>query len=139
MTATDLARVLSLAPDLQLVLLQACHTGAVAVSADARDAGQAATASVALALIRAGVPLVIAMQGEVAQPSSRCLCARLLRDAGAGRMPGPRGCGLVGSRCARRVAWSIELAGDLSGSNLPGRYAWLARLTDGFEISWYRG
>jgi hypothetical protein len=127
-TATDLARVLSLAQDLHLVLLQACHTGAITVSADAWAQGQAATASVALALIRAGVPLVVAMQGEVAQPTAtafvRACYATLAQGGCLGRAVAA---GRVAMRAAGGVVdWSLPVI--YQGSNLLGRYAWLARL-----------
>jgi hypothetical protein len=127
-TATDLARVLSLAQDLQLVLLQACHTGAITVSAGAWAQGHAATASVALALIRAGVPLVVAMQGEVAQPTAnafvRACYATLAQGSCLGRAVAV---GRVAMRAAGGVVdWSLPVI--YQGSNLLGRYAWLARL-----------
>jgi CHAT domain-containing protein len=135
-SATDLARVLTLAHDLQLVLLQACHAGAVAVGDGER--GQA-TASVALALIRAGVPLVIAMQGEVAQPTAdafvRACYATLARGGCLGRAVAA---GRIAMRAAGGVVdWSLPVV--YQGSNLVGRTAWLARLAGRFEDLFIRG
>ncbi|HEU4324246.1 MAG TPA: CHAT domain-containing protein [Roseiflexaceae bacterium] len=62
--AADLARVLTLAPDLRLVVLQACHAGATAVQ---RQGGDGTVEGIALELLRAGTPAVVAMQGEVSQ------------------------------------------------------------------------
>jgi len=65
-SASELARVLSLAPDLQLVLLQACHAGS-AILLPGSEGKRPAVTGIALELLRAGVPAVIAMQGEVSQ------------------------------------------------------------------------
>ncbi len=62
--AADLARVLTLAPNLRLVVLQACHAGATAVQG---QGGERAVEGIALDLLRAGTPAVVAMQGEVGQ------------------------------------------------------------------------
>ncbi|GAB4189995.1 MAG: hypothetical protein OHK0022_02510 [Roseiflexaceae bacterium] len=62
--AADLARVLTLAPDLRLVVLQACHAGATAVQ---HQGAEGAVEGIALSLLRAGTPAVVAMQGEVGQ------------------------------------------------------------------------
>ncbi|MFL5802576.1 MAG: CHAT domain-containing protein [Roseiflexaceae bacterium] len=131
--ATDLARVLTLAHDLQLVLLQACHAGAIAVSADDGTRGQAVAASVALTLIRAGVPLVIAMQGAVAQPTAeafvRACYATLSRGGCLGRAVAA---GRIAMYAAGGVVdWSLPVI--YQGSDLAGRNAWLARLASGFE------
>jgi hypothetical protein len=130
-SATDLARVLTLARDLQLVLLQACHAGAV--SAEDGGHGRAATASIALALIRAGVPLVIAMQGEVAQLAAEAFVYACYTTLARG---GCLGRAVAAGRIAMRatgavVDWSLPVI--YQGSNRMGKQAWLARLSSGFE------
>lgn len=64
--ATELARVLALAPQLQLVMLQCCHAGSTLAGPGAAPP----TDSIALTLVRYGVPAVVAMQGEVSQPAA---------------------------------------------------------------------
>ena len=67
----DLARAFTLAPSLQLVILQACYAGATTVSGSANGANnQRIAESIALTLVRSGVPTVIAMQSEVSQPTA---------------------------------------------------------------------
>lgn len=132
-SAGDLAQVLTLAHDLQLVLLQACHAGAVAVGASEGAHGQAATASVALGLICAGVPLVVAMQGEVAQSAAhafvRACYATLARGGCLGRAVAA---GRIAMRAAGGVVdWSLPVL--YQGSNRMGRNIWLSRLAGGFE------
>lgn len=60
-SAFELAPALSLASQLQLVVLQTCESASPQVE-QASQAGE----SVALGLIRHGIPMVVAMQGEVA-------------------------------------------------------------------------
>lgn len=58
----DLVPTLSLARNLDLVILHACHSGAQRVETE-----RAVSESIALGLLRYGVPVVIAFQGEVKQ------------------------------------------------------------------------
>lgn len=83
-TAAELARVLSLVPDLRLVVLQACHAGS-ATLAPADERGRAAVSGIVLELLQAGVPAVIAMQGEVGQSAAEQFvrgCYRVLSQGG---------------------------------------------------------
>jgi CHAT domain len=137
-SATNLARVLSLAHDLRLVVLQACHAGAIAVSANDSERVQA-VAGVALALIRAGVPLVVAMQGEVAQQTAdafvRACYATLARGECLGRAVAT---GRIAMHTAGGVVdWSLPVI--YQGSNFLRQDAWLARLAHGFEDLFLRG
>lgn len=92
--AADLARVLTLAPDLRLVVLQACHAGATAVHS---QGDEGAVEGIALALLRAGTPAVIAMQGEVGQIAASTF-VRACYDLLA------RGAGLERAVAAGRIA-----------------------------------
>lgn len=70
-SAHSLTQVLMLARNLQLVVLQACHAGGASPArASGSACGDQGVESVALSLIRAGVPAVIAMQGEIAQQAA---------------------------------------------------------------------
>lgn len=76
-SAFDLAPVLSLAPDLQMVVLQACHSAIDAPATDATREEREAIESIALSLLRHGVPLVIAMQGAVMQDAAGAFARQL--------------------------------------------------------------
>ncbi|MBA3944202.1 MAG: CHAT domain-containing protein [Herpetosiphonaceae bacterium] len=66
----DLAPTLSLDANLQLVLLDACHSGASQAD-DARRASE----SIALGLVRYGIPVVVALQGEIGQEAAAAFVA----------------------------------------------------------------
>lgn len=125
-TAIDLARVLSLAPALQMVLLQSCYSGTVAVGGAAQ---QQAVASIALALLRAGVPLVIAMQGEVAQSSAEAFVRACYATLAQGGCVGQAvAAGRIAMRSAGGIAdWSLPVI--YQGSQPQEQTGWLTRLS----------
>src|SRR5205814_7914235 len=64
---------LTLATDLQLILLHACHAGANAVQPEVAalvESERQTSESIALALVRRGAPVVVAMQGAVGQTAA---------------------------------------------------------------------
>jgi hypothetical protein len=65
-TALELARGLIQSRNIQLVVLQACHAGRIVLGAT-----HAAIDQTIYTLLRYGIPAVIAMQGEVAQPAAQ--------------------------------------------------------------------
>ena len=135
-SAFDLAPILSLAPQLQLVVLQACHSGTVP-RASAPDStatqseGERRTIeSIALTLVRQGVPAVVAMQGEIGQEAAGAFVQVLYEELARGR-------GLDHAVAASRVAmravrgivdWSLPVVYQGSG---PVEVAtWYTRLAD---------
>ncbi|HEU5014879.1 MAG TPA: CHAT domain-containing protein [Roseiflexaceae bacterium] len=135
-TAFDLAPVLTLAPDLQLVILQACDAGATPLhhGADASDEGERLVVeSVALALVRQGVPAVVAMQGKVRQDAAEefvRICYLTLAEGGS----------LEAAVAAGRIAmWAAGALVDWSlpviyqGSGLPETHTWYTRGADRIE------
>lgn len=140
-SAFDLAPILSLAPQLQLVVLQACHSGTVPranapESTATQSEGERRTIeSIALTLVRQGVPAVVAMQGEVGQEAAgafvRVLYAELAQGGSLDRA-------VAASRTAMRVArgvvdWSLPVVYQGSG---PVEVAtWYTRSADWVEAT----
>ena len=102
--AHELARVLAASQRLQIVLLQACHGGTLT------SGPGAAASSVALTLLRYGVPAVVAMQGEVGQASAdtfaRMCCAAL---AGAHPIAQAVAAGRMAMRAAGHADWALPV------------------------------
>jgi hypothetical protein len=124
----DLARVLTLAPDLQLVVLQACYAGATAVSITDDGARRQVAENIALALIRAGVPAVVAMQGEVGQAAAavfvRACYASLARS---GDLDQAVAAGRIAMCAAGDVVdWSLPVV--YQGNSQPEQDAWYSGL-----------
>jgi hypothetical protein len=133
-SAADLAGVLTLAPDLQLVVLQACYAGTTAVSsADEGERSRQVAESIALALVRSGVPAVIAMQGEVAQQAAtafvRTCYASLTRGE---RLDQAVAAGRIAMRAAGGVVdWSLPV---IYRGSRPIPAPWYTRLVERFEM-----
>lgn len=146
--AHDLAAVLSLAPGVQVVVLQACHAGAslhgMLPSGDDVSEQQTvvheemqriATEGIALTLIRLGIPVVVAMQGAVGQAAAgdfvRAFYTTLRQGStleqavAAGRIQ----MGVGGSV----VDWSLPVI--YQGSGQPEPDTWFTRLADGFNVT----
>ncbi len=132
-SAVGLAPALTLAADLQMVLLQACHAGASAAQPEVGtvvESERQANESIALALIRRGVPVVVAMQGAVGQAAAgafveACYAAiahgeSIDRAIAAGRVAMWSAGGLVD--------WSLPVV--YQGSGQPEADTWYARLAD---------
>jgi len=77
----DLAAVLRQFPDLQLVVLNACET------ADLPTGDQDPFSGVAMALLQAGVPVVIAMHGSIRDDAAVCLARAFYRHLAHGAVP----------------------------------------------------
>jgi hypothetical protein len=100
----DLAGAFTLAPDLQLVILQACYAGATAVSSANGSNNWPVAESIALTLVRSGVPTVIAMQGEVSQPAAAAFASACYTSLASG-VPVERA--VAAGRLAMRAAGGI--------------------------------
>jgi hypothetical protein len=131
-STAGLAPVLTLAPDLQLVVLQACHAGAGSVSApgQADDGERRASESIALALVRRGVPLVVAMQGAVGQAVAGAFVQACYTAIAQGA---PIEQAIAAGRVAMWAAgglvdWSLPVI--YQGSGQPEPDTWYARLAD---------
>lgn len=140
-SAFELAPMLSLAPQLQLVVLQACHSGTVpratatAPSATLGEGERRTIESIALTLVRQGVPAVVAMQGEVGQAAAGAFVQVLYEELARGR-------GLdhavAASRAAMRavrgiVDWSLPVVYQGSG---PVEVAtWYTRVADRMDAA----
>lgn len=137
-SAFDLAPVLTLAPDLQLIILQACDAGATPLRAQPSDADERerlAVESVALALVRQGAPAVVAMQGKVRQDAAEAF-VRVLYQTLA------QGTSLEGAVAAGRIAvwtagapidWSLPVV--YQGSGLPHVDTWYTHLADRLDTA----
>ena len=134
--AADLVPILTLASDLQLVVLEACHLGLTPVVQGVDQAqierARRASESIALALVRAGVRMVIAMQGEVRRDAAGAFvraCYSALAD----------GTSVEQAVAAGRIAvWTAGGVVDWSqlvifqGSGWPEQPAWHTQLADRF-------
>jgi hypothetical protein len=128
-----LARVLTVAPELQLVVLQACYAGATAVStADQGEHSRQVAESIALALVRSGVPAVIAMQGEVTQQAAAAFVRTCYASLARGeRLDQAVAVGRIAMRAAGAVVdWSLPVI--YQGSQQLGA-PWYTRLAGQFR------
>ncbi len=129
----DLAPILTLAPDIQLVILHACHAGATATapqSAGHGDAEHGAAESIALGFVQHGVPVVVAIQGAIGQQAAgafvRACYAALAHGAGIGQAVAA---GRVAIWAAGGlVDWSLPVI--YQGSGQPEPETWHTRLAD---------
>ena len=114
----DLARTLMTSRQIQLVLLQTCHSGTLAGGADV------AASNAALTLLRYGVPAVVAMQGEVKEAAAHefmrvCLAALADGSTSAQAVAAGRGAMYV----AGHADWMLPV---LYTGSAPGRSYTLA-------------
>lgn len=132
-SATDLARVFTLAPDLQVVVLQACHAGTTAIQlSEEMTACCKVIESIALGLVRAGVPIVVAMQGEVSQQAAAAFVYACYGALERGEQVFEA---VAAGRVAMRVAggvvdWSLPV---LYQGSQPSGDSWFVRLMNRFE------
>lgn len=142
-SAFELAPVLSLVPDLQVVVLQACHSGSVTSatrpgSEDERGEGERRTfESIALALIRQGIPAVVAMQGEITQEAADTFVRVLYEELRQGKSLDEA---IAASRIAMHtvpgaIDWSLPVV--YQGSGPLEVTTWYTRLADRVE-AWMR-
>lgn len=87
----DLAPSLSLATDLQLVILHACHSASLSSSSmqsdnehTAADTPRIVSESIALGLLRAGIRAIVAFQGEVGQDAATAFMHTFYTQLAAG-------------------------------------------------------
>jgi hypothetical protein len=141
-SAFDLWPIFTLARDLQLVVLQACYSGESGIVPGQPGRSQVldereAVESIALTLIRQGMPAVVAMQGAVGQHAAGDFVSAMygilraggtLEEAiGAGRVAMYEGGGIVD--------WGLPVI--YQGSGRPEPEAWYTRLADRIESSLY--
>lgn len=127
-SAFELAPALSLAPQLQLVVLQICESASPQLE-QANQAGE----SVALGLIRHGVPMVVAMQGEFATKESLrfmdALCNALSNNKSVEE-------GVTEGRLAMQEAgsadWSLPVI--YQGSTPTSADEWYNRVADHIDV-----
>ena len=133
-SAFDLAPVLTLVPDLQLVVLQACYAG-VPPQTTGGEPERLAVESVALALVRQGVPAVVAMQGAVGQAAAAEFVRACYQALAQGRsLEAAIAIGRIAMRTAGAlVDWSLPVL--YQGSGLPERATWYTRLADGLDAT----
>jgi hypothetical protein len=140
-SAFELTPALTLAPDLQLVILQACYAGAtpaagLATGALAGGEGERlAIESIALALVRHGVPAVVAMQGAVGQDAAATFVETCYQTLARG---GSVDVAVATGRIAMRldgalVDWSLPVI--YQGSGLPDLETWYTRLADRLDAA----
>lgn len=133
--AADLVPLLSLATDLQLVMLHACHVGAARALDPVEIArltrARSASESLSLAFVRAGVPAVVAFQGPVRQqPAAEFMRAFYTELAAGASIEAAVAAGRLGAhRAGGIVDWSQ--AALYQGSGWPQQSAWHTRLADG--------
>lgn len=140
-SAFDLAPMLSLCPQLQLVVLQACHSGTaprlnLPGAADEQTEGERRTLeSIALALIRQGVPAVVAMQGDVGQASAGAFVRVLYEELTAGSsLDGAVAAGRAAMRAAGgAIDWSLPVV--YQGGIAAEEATWYTRAADRFEAA----
>ncbi len=124
----DLAPILSWKQSVQLVILHICHSGTLSTADRTPE-------NVALALVRQGIPAVIAMQEEIAQDASACFVRALYRELG-------KGCTLHDALArARNAMMSIPQSLDWSmpvlyqGSGAAEVTTWYTRLADRLDAA----
>lgn len=134
-SAFDLAPVLSLAPDLQVLVLEACYAGTGSTSEQVPAGEREALESIALSLIRQGVPAVMAMQGPVAQSAagafSKQLYAELQRGSSLDEAIGVARVAMIGAGGV--MDWALPVV--YQGSGRPEPSLWYHRLADRLEGS----
>jgi hypothetical protein len=134
-SAGDLAPALTLAP-VQLVILQACDSGITATAYPADDGDlhneqeRAALESVALALVRQGVPAVVAMQGLVEQVAAGAFAKAFYGELRAGQsLDQAVAVGRIAMRTPENlIDWSLPVV--YQGSGQPERVPPFARFAD---------
>jgi hypothetical protein len=132
----ELAHALTLAP-VQLVVLQACDSGVTALTKPPgqlnpqRERERAVIESVALVLVRHGIPAVVAMQGQVEQKAAGDFVAACYSALGEGlSLDQAVAYGRIAmSRPDNLIDWSIPVV--YQGSGLPEQVPWHARFADG--------
>ncbi len=135
-SAFELAPLLSLAPNLQLVLLQACHSGSMVAGVDDQGEGERRTLeSIALALVRQGVPAVVAMQGEVGQVAAGAFVESFYHAlADEGSLDRAVAAGRAAMRSVGgAVDWSIPVV--YQGSGRAEMATWYNRASDWVETA----
>ncbi|RRR70887.1 MAG: CHAT domain-containing protein [Candidatus Viridilinea halotolerans] len=136
-SAFELAPLLSLAPQLQMILLQACYSGSTppqtsksATDSDSVVGARRAIESIALALVRKGVPAVVAMQGQVAQDAAAIFIQTLYSELQRGQhLDGAVAAGRLAMHAAgSALDWSLPVV--YQGSRPADPVTWYTRLAD---------
>ncbi|MEI6777799.1 MAG: CHAT domain-containing protein [Chloroflexales bacterium] len=140
-SAFDLVPLLSLAPQLQIVVLQACHsgslprTGATDDTANQVEGERRTIESIALTLVRQGIPAVIAMQGEIGQEAAGTFVQVLYEEFARGSSLDRA---VAASRTAMRAAqgwvdWSIPVV--YQGSGQTEVATWYTQVADRIDAA----
>lgn len=132
-SAFDLAPTLTLAPSLQLVVLQACYSGSIPLLEHVHSADRyerSALESIALSLVRQGIPAVIAMQGPVAQEAAGVFVQRLYEVlAEGGSLERAVAVGRIAMQATNAwIDWSLPVV--YQGSGYVDVSTWYTRLAD---------
>lgn len=129
--AFDLAPLMTLAPNLQIVVLQACHAGLSAAWTKGMEVGERLSIeSIALALVRHGIPAVIAMQGEVRQDAANAFVRALYAALKQGQsLDKAVAAGRIAMRAVGGIVdWSLPVL--YQGSGRPEPSTWYTRFAD---------
>lgn len=136
----DLAPTLTLAGDLQLIVLHACHSASASSSTESANAEDGAanrprrvSESIALGLLRKGVRAVVAFQGEVGQAPAAAFVHVLYAQLAAGQSIDQA---VANGRIAMQAAsgmveWSLPVV--YRGHEQPEPSTVLTRLSDRVE------
>ncbi|HEY0601322.1 MAG TPA: CHAT domain-containing protein [Herpetosiphonaceae bacterium] len=132
-SAFDLAPTLTLAPSLQLVVLQACYSGSIPLLDHAHSDDRperSALESIALSLVRQGIPAVIAMQGPVGQEAAGVFVQRLYEVlAEGGSLERAVAVGRIAMQATSAwIDWSLPVV--YQGSGYVDVATWYTRLAD---------
>lgn len=129
--AFDLAPIMTLAPNLQVVVLQACYTGLVDAPTPATgERERLSIESIALTLVRHGLPAVVAMQGEVGQDAADAFVRTLYAALKQGQsLDKAVAAGRIAIRAIGGIVdWSLPVL--YQGSGQPESETWYTRLAD---------
>ncbi|NJP07804.1 MAG: CHAT domain-containing protein [Chloroflexaceae bacterium] len=141
----DLLSVFSLASaNIQVIVLQACHagsalpplhTGAAPTTPTQAHDQREASEGIALTLLRQGIPVVVAMQGEVSQEAASTFVSGLYAALRQGKtIEAAVAAGRVNVAVSEAAAdWSLPVL--YQGSGEPDPDTWFSRLADRWHAS----
>lgn len=137
-SAFDLAPALTLAPELQIVILQACHSGSspsITPEAATSEAERRVVESIALALVRQHIPAVVAMQGEIGQEAAAIFVKTLYGELAQGAtLDQALTLGRIAMQAAGTGAdWSLPVV--YQGSGQAPLTTWYTRIADRLEAA----
>jgi hypothetical protein len=134
--AFDLAPLMTLAPNLQIVILQACYAGLVNTPPpETAERERLSIESIALTLVRHGLPAVVAMQGEVRQDAADAFVRTLYAALRQGRsLDKAVAAGRIAMRAVGGIVdWSLPVL--YQGSGQPEPATWYMRFADRLDAA----